>query len=1159
MSKRPRKKKPSKSKRKRSLLDTLKNHVRGGRNTNLTYSQARISCPTTTFTSFLEWGSKLKHKGQPLLGHDFPRSFTQIKTATPLHPLELDKELKWAATKITPYKDELSAYFELSLGFSKSLLKSEYETSSHILDTIEENYGVSFWLIENKLALLHLWKGLEAQKEFSSKIIEETPNSYSSMVAYYVSERNEDSVTPFRFKHKIDDLVNSYNLKPDVATYLSYRLSDGFPVNINRVSEILAHDSASCIIDLYETLLAICSYYLSQNIDDNIKISILETLNHIQCFTDFRIHKLLLFYDDTYKSMDFLETRDITCEDLLLKDNYKKAKTTSLSAITNNPLDISLLPTRARALAALDESDNLEYALLDKATNNLASTFKAAKDAESSSIDLIKLALNFRYLPFADYFGTYALDIFTADIPIVGEIFKFKVPTSPYLDPFDMVFLSGPKQLIYLEECEKRYKGSYYLEWIKVISNNDNTKSLDNEGDHYVYFFGKSLAAVINNDYSNSLLYSEKSKAIKNGIFDREIDRVICHSLINNNQTSEAIDRIVGLCLSNELAQTYLPIEKLLIDKDWSELKSLPNKLTTTILLDFYLRSTLNSTFSSYLRYSYEEFLWSNNLEKPSELRSIAHEFNKREIIYFLRYICVQSVMDVSIIYKSSTDIDNERLNVCVLLADLDKENENIYQEEIRSITTKLKVNEGLRFLDKSKIFVNEEGVVKWANKELREDFNRYKDYIDAGMITGAEGIGNALIEYHKHGHALPKQFFEIPKGESASVFLDIITSLKEAFLSDPEHGLDSYLSMRIRHGTLFGFLRSPLETHHVILQRHDIEDKYKNNKYWEQRFPYAIADSDSKLLYDALSAFSNKYDKLLNTTNKEYIQIKSKTHPKGLFDIHISSMFVNILRDTVDTNTEFDDFLAECFSGFWLILDNPIEDAQKYFLCDFKNEVENLFSQLEKSLYKLDSENLKREICDELRQASTQVQSAIDQVAKWFTRADSVIGATFSIDQSIEIAIETVKRMRSEFNPKITKNIGISSELDASSVAIVCDLLIIVFENISRHSGNTKDPVINLEIYKDNNENLVIHTLNKINDKINQHDVQNRLNNITDKINNGEYRNTIAAEGGTGLIKIKRIVDPDNTRPHSLIYNFTENNEFEIKAILPIIAQITK
>jgi hypothetical protein len=41
-----------------------------------------------------------------------------------------------------------------------------------------------------------------------------------------------------------------------------------------------------------------------------------------------------------------------------------------------------------------------------------------------------------------------------------------------------------------------------------------------------------------------------------------------------------------------------------------------------------------------------------------------------------------------------------------------------------------------------------------------------------------------------------------------------------QEFLTNPDHGLDCYLSMRIRHGTLAGQLRTPLEVEHLITQR---------------------------------------------------------------------------------------------------------------------------------------------------------------------------------------------------------------------------------------------------------------------------------------------------------------------------------------------------
>jgi len=50
-------------------------------------------------------------------------------------------------------------------------------------------------------------------------------------------------------------------------------------------------------------------------------------------------------------------------------------------------------------------------------------------------------------------------------------------------------------------------------------------------------------------------------------------------------------------------------------------------------------------------------------------------------------------------------------------------------------------------------------------------------------------------------------------------------------FALHPEHGLDAYLSLRIRHGTLSGHLRGPVEREHLVIRR-DAAGRYRPSDY---------------------------------------------------------------------------------------------------------------------------------------------------------------------------------------------------------------------------------------------------------------------------------------------------------------------------------------
>ncbi len=104
-------------------------------------------------------------------------------------------------------------------------------------------------------------------------------------------------------------------------------------------------------------------------------------------------------------------------------------------------------------------------------------------------------------------------------------------------------------------------------------------------------------------------------------------------------------------------------------------------------------------------------------------------------------------------------------------------------------------------------------------------------------------------------------------------------------------HGLDCYLSMRVRHGTLSGQLRSPLEEQHLITQRESGSQEYKPNEYWPNRLPEVSPERRSKV-EERLSTFSKSYDDFIDRIANKLIQIRSKDKPEGLFDVFVLNVF---------------------------------------------------------------------------------------------------------------------------------------------------------------------------------------------------------------------------------------------------------------------------
>ncbi len=83
--------------------------------------------------------------------------------------------------------------------------------------------------------------------------------------------------------------------------------------------------------------------------------------------------------------------------------------------------------------------------------------------------------------------------------------------------------------------------------------------------------------------------------------------------------------------------------------------------------MDIYTRF-INDSRISQRRYAYDDFLTAHGLKRPSELRTLIAEVDRNQLVYYLRYICVPEVMEISISFENSQQVEDERLMVARLL-----------------------------------------------------------------------------------------------------------------------------------------------------------------------------------------------------------------------------------------------------------------------------------------------------------------------------------------------------------------------------------------------------------------------------------------------------------------------------------------------------------
>jgi hypothetical protein len=164
----------------------------------------------------------------------------------------LERELLWTSLKVAFFTKEISHFIALEGDFRGALLSRNYQQGFEILTKIEQEFGISLWLIENRLVLLELASGIEAQKEYASKA-GATENGLLNNLVQQFSGRIERGVSFDTWKSttaQYEDDYEQQELPSWVRDYLRFKANPwaSFSLDLN-YSAVLRLESLWSIID----------------------------------------------------------------------------------------------------------------------------------------------------------------------------------------------------------------------------------------------------------------------------------------------------------------------------------------------------------------------------------------------------------------------------------------------------------------------------------------------------------------------------------------------------------------------------------------------------------------------------------------------------------------------------------------------------------------------------------------------------------------------------------------------------------------------------------------------------------------------------------------------------------------------------------------------
>ncbi|BDW88132.1 hypothetical protein MACH01_08990 [Thalassospira tepidiphila] len=517
------------------------------------------------------------------------------------------------------------------------------------------------------------------------------------------------------------------------------------------------------------------------------------------------------------------------------------------------------------------------------------------------------------------------------------------------------------------------------------------------------------------------------------------------------------------------------------------------------------------------MQYAAEMYLEKQGITHPSDLVIDKDNASEKEI-FFLHKICSDEILSESLEYPSEQERQEERIRILFKLQKLKPDSTEEYADEITAILRDQELQSALKTLQLSKINFDEEPIRSWAHTKLKDKFNRFHALIDAGLPPLDEDL-KVEIAASRKVPADKKNQYSVPTNEAASLFTEIIHELTRECSLNAKHGINSYLSLRLRHGTISGQLRRPAQEQN-LLTTSDSSGQYAKNQYWFKKLAPHTNPHTAKEIAEHLSHFSSIYDEAVNNFTSEFIQVRTDLKPKGIIDpLFTDKMVISFASDTFH-NKDFDKFLDDFFQLFWFQVQFSLKKGREIVHTHLHAEFDDIFERISALLNQTQNNNETSSLRDALTHARSGLNDSISELVSWFDIPQEVDTHILYPKQLIEIGCEMVRRLHPTFKPRLQIEDNTNTKL-ANALILFTDALFILFENVQKHSG-LNNPTVLIRLEVDGN---FIKIYFESECKSPQRHI-NKIEEARKKVFENNYSGEISSEGGTGFPKLAKVIE---------------------------------
>lgn len=1057
---------------------------------------ARNDLPQSLYSEYLEW-STTQAVG---VGFDeFPATSKALDGLFDARRVPADAELEFTARRLAPRAPQI-AYFEVSRrSLTLAVLRGDAKSALSTLAAMDATLGASLWLFEIGVAVRQAFEGLEAQKRYSDAVRAPLRRSISAYLVRQASVRNEPSTTWPRFHDDLSRRVAAFGFDEAKTAYMRYRLFGDAFLGTEEALATLAAVQSYPVIDLYVAACDVVAWARGASNADAVRGATLRWFTPIETAAH-------AAYARIGESSGTAGSNMVEAVQAFAGGDLRRAYRLARRELKASSASATTLAVLALCSAEAPRPLRGFGGLAQTLIGDLRGIVLGGDGWQISTSSVRKLTQNFRGLPiFAD----------------LRHLVEFLARPTPQ---------DAPRALECVFGCIP-----------------DGRLDADAETGSPFADFGRAVSDIAAGDIEAAAQRFAAAVGRGSAVADRLANTLLIHISVAQGETIQAARLLAREAARVPQAAASLPTDVVLPNSRWADLKVYAPELFPSIIMDLRWRASRDDRTASIRRFAFNDFLKHQGVTRPTHLEPHLHRFERGELIYFLRNVCVSNVMDMSSFFPNLADVEDEMISIQAWLSRLDPENRHEYDAQRLELTNNRAIHEGLRIVDSSRIHVDAEAITAWARKEMAEYFARY-----VGLVRAGIGVADDLTTLLKQLAAPDADLsLEPSSSEADAILIEQTQRMREQFLHNPEHGLDSYLSRRVRHHPLTAALRSPVEFANLITTRATEHGAYRENAHWLNRLE-PLPDDLRLAMSSAFQTFAVEFDQILTRLKDERFHVRTYEKPNGLFDADIGSLHHHLLRAIVQLDLSLDTYIAEALGILSAQLEGSLKEAQAYLNGPVKQQFAECFDRLRGGLRLAEGSPAYSALATACGDAAAEVQRKLFEVSEWLTREEGLaLSKTFSLRQILEIGIRSALDPHKEYQPNIELAVQDDDvQMLATNVALISELLLVILNNARLHGGLPTGQKVMIGCAVDTGaQTLTLRVASSLGPNARSAVNERKVRELLAAVRSGKFdRSRVRREGNSGFVKIASIVS--QSKDGRLDFGFDDNGSFFVEVI---------